>query len=160
MSRVARQNPVPSAAAQLGERDPPLPDDQAGLSSPSANKGGIVTPRGKEVRRRSKAHRLFVAAQPCLVCQRTPCDAHHLKFAQTNALGRKVSDEFTVPLCRHHHQDLHRRGNERSWWGNVKIDAVEMARQLWETSPAHGPSSPAAAYAMSTATDSARRTDS
>ena len=75
----------------------------------------MVTPRGKEVRRRSKAHRVFVAAQPCLVCQRTPCDAHHLKFAQTQALGRKVSDEFTVPLCRDHHYELHRHGNERAF---------------------------------------------
>jgi hypothetical protein len=40
-----------------------------------------------------------LSAQPCLVCQQTPCDAHHLKFAQPRALGRKVSDEFTVPLC-------------------------------------------------------------
>jgi hypothetical protein len=26
-------------------------------------------------------------------------DAHHLRFAQSRALGRKVSDEFIVPLC-------------------------------------------------------------
>ena len=50
-----------------------------------------------------------------LVCQRSPCDAHHLKFAEPRALGRKVSDEFTVPLCREHHHELHRNGNERAW---------------------------------------------
>jgi hypothetical protein len=71
-----------------------------------------VTPLRKTVRKRNKAHLAFVAAQPCLVCQRSPCDAHHLKFAQPRALGRKVSDEYTVPLCRDHHQDLHRHGNE------------------------------------------------
>lgn len=42
----------------------------------------LVTPLPKTVRKRNKAHLMFVAAQPCLVCQRTPCDAHHLKFAQ------------------------------------------------------------------------------
>jgi hypothetical protein len=53
-----------------------------------------VTPLRKTVRKRNKAHLSFVAAQPCLVCRRSPCDAHHLKFAQPRALGRKVSDEF------------------------------------------------------------------
>ena len=66
----------------------------------------------KPVRRRSKGHLLFVGSQPCLICRRVPSDAHHLKFAQPRALGRKVSDEFTVPLCRAHHQELHLRGNE------------------------------------------------
>ena len=39
-------------------------------------------------------------------------DPHHLRFAQPRALGLKVSDEFTVPLCRGHHRELHRAGNE------------------------------------------------
>jgi hypothetical protein len=41
-----------------------------------------------------------VATQPCLICGRRPADAHHPRFTQHRALGRKVSDEFTVPLCR------------------------------------------------------------
>jgi hypothetical protein len=85
----------------------------------------------KTVRRRNKAHLAFVAAQPCLVCRRTPCDAHHLKFAQPRALGRKVSDEFTVPLCRQHHHELHRHGNEGAWWANLQITPMEVARDLW-----------------------------
>ena len=94
-----------------------------------------VTPLRKTNRKRNKAHLLFVAAQPCLVCQRSPCDAHHLKFAQPRTLGRKVSDEFTVPLCRHHHQDLHRHGNEIAWWANHQIVALQAAENLWMTSP-------------------------
>jgi hypothetical protein len=94
-------------------------------------------PQGKPARRRNKAHLIFVAAQPCVVCQRTPCDAHHLKFAQPKALGRKVSDEFTVPVCREHHHELHRRGNEMAWWTNLQIAPIEIARNLWQTSPAH-----------------------
>jgi hypothetical protein len=90
-----------------------------------------VTPRPKPVRRRNKAHLAFVAAQPCLVCQRTPCDAQHLKFAQPKALGRKVSDEFTVPLCRAHHNDLHGHSNEPAWWANLKIAPLPIARELW-----------------------------
>jgi ERF superfamily len=92
----------------------------------------IVTPIRKDVRRRNKAHRAFVAAQPCLVCQRSPSDAHHLKFAQPRSIGRKVSDEFTVPLCRDHHRDLHRHGNEVAWWNNVQIAPIELAKELWQ----------------------------
>jgi hypothetical protein len=91
-----------------------------------------VTPLPKTVRKRNKAHLAFVAAQPCLVCQRSPCDAHHLKFAQPRALGRKVSDEYTVPLCRAHHRDLHRHGNELGWWANLQITPIEVARDLWQ----------------------------
>src|SRR6202035_3948994 len=93
-----------------------------------------VSPIRKEVRRRNKAHRVFVAAQPCLVCQRSPCDAHHLKFAQPRSLGRTVSDEFTVPLCREHHRDLHRFGNEVGWWTNLQTEPIEAAKDLWATS--------------------------
>ena len=144
---------VPSPVANPRERDAPVADEKARSTSQTSNNSAIVTPRGKEVRRRSKAHLLFVAAQPCLVCQRTPCDAHHLKFAQTKALGRKVSDEFTVPLCRDHHRDLHRQGNERSWWANVQIDAVDVASQLWQASPVHVPSTLDGANAISIAVD-------
>ena len=96
-----------------------------------------VSPLSKTVRRRSKAHLLFVGAQPCLICRRAPSDAHHLKFAQTRGLGIKVSDEFTVPLCRVHHQELHRHGNEAAWWANMNITPLQIAKQLWQTSPIH-----------------------
>jgi hypothetical protein len=91
--------------------------------------------QARPVRRRNKNHLAFVAAQPCLICQRTPCDAHHLKFAQPKALGRKVSDEFTVPLCREHHNELHRGSNEMAWWTNLQIAPVNIAKSLWQTSP-------------------------
>jgi hypothetical protein len=86
------------------------------------------------VRKRSKAHLSFVRGQPCLICKRVPSDPHHLKFAQAKALGRKVSDEFTVPLCRTHHQDLHRHGNEKAWWTNMQIAPLDTAKRLWAAS--------------------------
>lgn len=95
---------------------------------------GIVVTLPKTVRKRDKAHLAFISSQPCLVCRRTPSDAHHLKFAQPRALGRKVSDEFTVPLCREHHHELHQVGNERSWWANVGIEPVARAQALWNSS--------------------------
>jgi hypothetical protein len=66
-----------------------------------------------------------------VVCGRQPCDAHHLRFAQTRGLGLKVSDEFTVPLCRAHHRELHRAGNEVNWWKARGIDPMDAARRLW-----------------------------
>ena len=83
-------------------------------------------------RLRDKAHLRFVATQPCLVCGRQPSDPHHLRFAQPRAIGLKVSDEFTVPLCRGHHRQLHQTGDERAWWDNHRVNALEIARGLWE----------------------------
>jgi hypothetical protein len=85
----------------------------------------------KPHRLRNKRHREFVAAQACVVCGRKPSDAHHLRFAQPRALGRKVSDEFTVPLCREHHRELHHRGDEVRWWKDAGVDAIAIARDLW-----------------------------
>jgi ERF superfamily protein len=88
-------------------------------------------PFPKFVRKRDKAHREFVCSQPCLICGRRPSDAHHLRFGQPRALGRRVSDEFIVPLCRVHHRDLHRRGDEKQWWEATSIDPMEVAQRLW-----------------------------
>ncbi|MFK4385503.1 ERF family protein [Bradyrhizobium sp. USDA 223] len=104
---------------------------------PTPPEAGLAHPK-EPPRKRSKAHLLFVREQPCLVCRQMPCDAHHLTFAQPRALGRKVSDEFTVPLCRAHHEELHRHGNERAWWANLQIAPLPLAQQLWAASPVHG----------------------
>src|SRR5436190_18492490 len=68
----------------------------------------------------------------CLACGRGPSDAHRLKFAQARALGRKVSDEFAVPLCRAHHRELHQRGDERIWWQQLNLDPLPIAQGLWQ----------------------------
>lgn len=91
----------------------------------------VVTVIGKPVRERDRDHLRFVASQPCLVCGRIPSDAHHIKFAEQRAMGRKVSDRLTVPLCRLHHRELHRRGKERAWWQIREIDPLAVAARLW-----------------------------
>jgi hypothetical protein len=80
---------------------------------------------------RDREHVKAVAKQPCLVCGRHPADAHHLRFAQSPALGCKVSDEFTVPLCRGHHREVHHCGDEAAWWHRSGIDPIISARALW-----------------------------
>jgi hypothetical protein len=89
-------------------------------------------PSPKPRRSRDRDHLRFISRQPCTVCGRQPCEAHHIRFAQPSALGRRVSDEFTVPLCRLHHRELHRIGNERSWWEQLKIDPLPIAARFWQ----------------------------
>lgn len=89
----------------------------------------------KEKRLRDRAHLAFVASQPCLVCGRRPSQAHHLRFAQPRAMGLKVSDEFTLPLCNTHHDALHRTGDERAWWARHGIiEPLKYAARLWAAS--------------------------
>ena len=97
----------------------------------TARRRGVAA---KTIRLRDKEHCKFIATQPCVVCGRTPTEAHHIRFAQPRALGRKVSDEYTVPLCRLHHRDLHGYGDEASWWAGVNIDPLPIALDLWRRS--------------------------
>jgi ERF superfamily len=92
----------------------------------------VATPR----RYRNREHLRYVAQQACLVCGRKPSDPHHLGFTQPRALGRKVSDEFAVPLCRGHHRAVHRSRGERAWWLQAGIDPIKVARRLWKAT--HG----------------------
>ena len=87
-------------------------------------------------RLRDKPHLRFVASQPCLICGRQPSDPHHLRFAQPRAIGLKVSDEFTVPLCRGHHRQLHQASNEMAWWEESRY---QRARDRKEPLEANAP---------------------
>lgn len=92
-------------------------------------------------RHRSKEHLRLVAGHACLICGRAPSQAHHIRFSQPRALGRKVSDEFTVPLCSIHHSELHMAGNEEGWWARHKIDPLSHAAELWAESLGFGKAS-------------------
>jgi ERF superfamily len=125
----------PSAAPSV--TSPPTVDDgtsasilqQTDVASAKIDKSRLTF--GEPRRLRDKAHLKFVAAQPCLVCGRSPADAHHLRFTQPRAMGLKVSDEFTVPLCRIHHRDVHSFGDEIAWWKRRAIDPTATSRMLW-----------------------------
>jgi ERF superfamily len=92
----------------------------------------VAAPR----RYRNREHLRYVAQQACLVCGRKPSDPHHLGF--TRALGRKVSDEFAVPLYRGHHRAAHRSRDERAWWTQAGIDPIKVARRLWKATRGMG----------------------
>jgi hypothetical protein len=94
----------------------------------------VAAPR----RYRNREHLRYVAQQACLVCGRKPSDPHHLGFTQPRALGRKVSDEFAVPLCRGHHRAVHRSRDEHAWWRQAGIDPIKVARRLWKATRGMG----------------------
>ena len=86
---------------------------------------------GESKRLRDPNNLKFVVRHSCVICGKNRTQAHHLTFAQPNALGRKVSDEFTVPLCSAHHQELHHAGDEPAWWIRKGVEPTRIARELW-----------------------------
>ena len=122
----------------ISTQSPKTPADKGLAEKPKRaskiEKGVLAFPESRRLRDRD--HIQHITKQPCLICGRRPTDAHHLRFAQLRALGVKVSDEFTVPLCRTHHREVHRSGDERSWCRKAAIDPLAAARTLWlETHP-------------------------
>ena len=142
--------------AKTGEDNaaaPPLAPAAPALPNGKIDKSQLAIAEPKRLR--DKSHLKFVASQPCLICGRQPSDPHHLRFAQPRAIGLKVSDEFTVPLCRGHHRQVHQAGNEIAWWEDLQINALEIAGGLWSKRiprrlslhPHNGPSTSAGAGA-------------
>jgi hypothetical protein len=127
--------PTPSASQKSSSGLAQRPLRTAGATDANGiDKSRLTHPEPR--RFRDKQHVKFVAKQACLICGRRPTDPHHLRFAQHLALGRKVSDEFTVPLCRGHHREAHRSRDEAAWWKNAGVDPTITARALWlETHP-------------------------
>jgi ERF superfamily len=122
---------VPQSKASKQSSDTTEADTRKAKSGPSSSVDKSVLTHPEPRRVRDRDHVRFVAQQTCLVCGRQPCDAHHLRFAQNRALARKASDEYTVPLCRGHHRELHRHGDEAAWWDRLGLDPTSVARALW-----------------------------
>lgn len=127
------------SAVRASEQDlePQQASNAPAIETPAKIDKSVLT-FGEPRRKRDKQHLRFVASQPCLICGRAPSDAHHLRFAQPRAMGRKSSDEFVVPLCRTHHRENHQTGREESWWASVSIDPLDIATKLWRISHGSG----------------------
>jgi hypothetical protein len=121
---ASQEGRAPVVAESPTGENPNTPPHRSGIDKSVL---GLPEPR----RVRDREHVRSVMGQRCLLCGRTPSDAHHLRFTQKRALGRKVSDEFTVPLCRGHHRELHRNGDETAWWTKLGLDPITAARALW-----------------------------
>jgi hypothetical protein len=137
MAELGEGGPLPSLAeaGQDDLKETAAPPGRAQLMAAlraSVELLPSALPLSEPRRYRDRAHLKFVASLPCLRCERQPAEPHHLRFVQPRALGRKVSDEFAVPLCRTHHREVHRHGDEEAWWKGAGIDAVAVAHRLWQ----------------------------
>ena len=130
LGQTSEQNSLDAAREPFFERTDA--SARAPIVLPGKPRHRRVAP--KAIRLRDKEHCKFVTTQPCIVCGRRPSEAHHIRFAQPRALGRKVSDEYTVPVCRLHHRELHGYGDEASWWAGTNIDPLPIALDLWRRS--------------------------
>ncbi|MGC1233585.1 MAG: ERF family protein, partial [Xanthobacteraceae bacterium] len=95
---AAKLAAIPAQGAKADDATTEFRDQILAEKTSSIDKGVLVFPEPRRIRDRD--HIRHVIKQPCLICGRRPSDPHHLRFAQSRALSRKVSDEFTVPLCR------------------------------------------------------------
>jgi hypothetical protein len=133
--RRAKSSADESVAAQVLSKpvidnDSPATEESETQASPTKIDKSVLA-ISEQRRYRDKAHLKFVASHPCLICGRNPTDAHHLRFAQSRGMGLKVSDEFTVPLCRAHHRENHRFADEQAWWAKLAIDPLQASQRLW-----------------------------
>ena len=100
----------------------------------------FVASRGqKRPRREEKDHLAFIRTLPCLV-KAPACDgdiqAHHIRYTDLRYgkrdLGRERADDWwTVPLCRFHHDLLHRVGDEQAFWRKVACNPCIYAMAFY-----------------------------
>ena len=83
------------------------------------------------MRFRSNKYIKSLHGKPCLVCG-FASEAHHVTYAEPNAMGMKVGDNWCVPLCHAHHMELHNFGDERLWWAMQGVDPIEHATKLFK----------------------------
>lgn len=73
---------------------------------------------------RSKKHMAKVRSLGCCICQNPVADAHHLRsLGHLHGAAIKNGDDFTIPLCRKHHDELHAFGAEEIFLALHGIDA-------------------------------------
>ena len=77
---------------------------------------------------RSEKRLRLARGEPCLVCGIPGSSAHHLTYMQPAAMGMKVGDQYTVPLCHTHHMELHAHGNEKQWWALQGMEPEEWLK--------------------------------
>lgn len=90
---------------------------------------------------RSKKHLSFVRARECVFCPRPAAEAHHaFRNAGGGGMGIKPCDFLTVPLCREHHRELHKRGRvgehtpletETLMWKAIAMQLRERLLEGW-----------------------------
>ena len=82
-------------------------------------------------RLRSKKRMQAARELGCAICKNPVADAHHLRtIGHRRAMSLKNGDDFTIPLCRRHHDELHAFGDEKLFLALNGVDVVQILRQL------------------------------
>lgn len=80
--------------------------------------------------REARAFLEYIRSLPCLVCQNPSTFAHHLLRTGDRGMGYKSPDRYAVPLCNGHHRELHRLGDESSFFLRYGIDPYRWVRDV------------------------------
>lgn len=82
-------------------------------------------------RLRSKKYMAVVRSHGCCICKNPVADAHHLRIVgHKRAAAMKNGDDFTIPLCRKHHDELHAFGDEALFLALHGIDHMLILAQM------------------------------
>lgn len=72
-----------------------------------------------------------VRSHGCCICRNPVADAHHLRIiGHKRAAGKKNGDDFTIPLCRKHHDELHMFGDEALFLSLHGIDPMLILERI------------------------------
>ncbi|CAI1880921.1 DUF968 domain-containing protein [Serratia fonticola] len=77
----------------------------------------------------------WVKSQPCVCCGARADDPHHIIGHGQGGMGTKAHDLLTIPLCRLHHDDLHR---DMSRWEAEHGSQVYLWYEFFDLSVARG----------------------
>lgn len=96
----------------------------------------IPKPKRRSERWRSQAHCNFVRQHECCVpgCVERPIEVAHVRRGSDGGMGKKPSDWNTLSLCRDHHAEQHRLG-EQSFEKRHGIDMRRLADMFATVSP-------------------------
>ncbi len=73
----------------------------------------------------------MVRSHGCCICKNPVADAHHLRsVGHLASAALKNGDDYTIPLCRKHHDELHAAGDEEIFLALHGIDAKIILGQI------------------------------
>lgn len=97
----------------------------------------VSSTKQKRQRVTDGAHLAFIRTLKCCICGAQGPDAAHIRSKNAlfgkpeTGMQQKASDKWTVPLCRAHHDEQHKTGNELLWWASKRIDPFGLALALY-----------------------------
>lgn len=98
----------------------------------------VASTKQRRPRETNHAHLAFIRTLRCCICGKPGPDPAHIRSAspiygkRETGGGEKASDKWTTPLCRAHHDEQHKAGDELTWWASNGIDPFGLALALHE----------------------------